>query len=172
MFKGDDMKGLEDMILKYRDSFKLSFDAGWGDTNDMVYHCNALDVIESIGGAAKRYKDSEWDRVAVIAIDDYIASVVEDIKRNDKDIAEEKKSGDTGRYSLFSLYEDHNRQLKTQLERARGAKKKGLNSVLVIGFGDNHGQVCGGDVGMCMDYEGRRIDIDESDFKVITEQNR
>jgi len=49
-------------------------------------------------------------------------------------------------------------------------KSKGLNSVLQIGFGDNHGDVCGGDVGTVMDYEGRHIRINKDDFVVITEK--
>jgi hypothetical protein len=51
-------------------------------------------------------------------------------------------------------------------------KKRGFKTVHIIGFGDNHGEICGGIVGNVMDYAGRHIYIDKDGFIVFTEQNR
>lgn len=39
-------------------------------------------------------------------------------------------------------------------------------------WGDNHGDISGGETGYAMDYEGRRIRINSDDLIVFTEQNR
>lgn len=52
------------------------------------------------------------------------------------------------------------------------AIKNGFRSVFVVGFGDNHGEICGDKIGYLMDYEGRHIRINKPDFIVFTEQNR
>ena len=55
---------------------------------------------------------------------------------------------------------------------AERMKKDGFISAVNIDFGDNHGDVTGNGVGLIMDYEGRCIHINRSDFKVRTFQNR
>lgn len=43
---------------------------------------------------------------------------------------------------------------------------------IIVGFGDNHGDYQGGDLGYIMDYEGRYINVEEVGFRYKTEQNR
>jgi len=52
------------------------------------------------------------------------------------------------------------------------AKRKGFTRLLKVDFGDNNGDISGGNIGTAMDYEGRKIRINTSDFIVFTEQNR
>lgn len=159
------------MIWKYRKYFDLSRDFGWSNSDDCVYSCNAQDVVNAIEGAVERYKDDKYDRLEVVSIDKHIKSLVATIKNNDKEIAEGKEKEEKF-YSCVDIYERYNDQLKLSVKRLRTAKKNGCTSVFVIGFGDNHGEVYGGDVGYCMDYEGRGIHLYEKDFVVLTEQNR
>ena len=166
IFKGKSIKDLGKTIFKYKDYFKLSYDFGWDDNCD-VRHCNAQDVVEAIEGAVERYKDDKWDRPEVLSIDKHIENLVEIIKSNDKEIEDKKKENKP--YGFYGRYND---QLKEHVKKLRAAKKNGCTSVFVIGFGDNHGEVYGGDVGYCMDYEGRGIHLYEKDFVVLTEQNR
>jgi len=65
----------------------------------------------------------------------------------------------------------HNIHLQI-VDRLKRAKSNGATHLIMIEFGDNHGDVCGGLVGNTMDYEGRYIDIDDNDFQVFTIQNR
>lgn len=57
-------------------------------------------------------------------------------------------------------------------DKARRAKE--FDWVLEVGFGDNHGDFSGKDLGVVMDYEGRRIHIVDADrgFYYTTEQDR
>ena len=52
------------------------------------------------------------------------------------------------------------------------AQKQKLNKTLLIGFGDNHGEIRGGDIGYTMDYTGRRTNINNNDLIIFTKQNR
>ena len=63
-------------------------------------------------------------------------------------------------------------KLKGRIKKLKSLEKKGFKYVNEIGFGDNHGDVCGGKVGYAMDYDGRSINLSEDDFVVMTEQNR
>ena len=63
-------------------------------------------------------------------------------------------------------------QHQEEIEKLQVSKKNGLTSVLVIGFGDNDGDISGPGLGSVMDYDGRSININEKDFVVWTEQNR
>jgi hypothetical protein len=170
VFKGDNVKDLSEKILKYKSHFNLSFDTSWPGYDGTQYYCNALDVVEAIENCVvtPKYED---DKVSVCDIDEYIGSLVELIKENDREIEKEKKE-ENKRYNLFDLFYSFNQDLKAKIEKLRGAKKNGLTSVLIIGFGDNNGNISGGDLGYCMDYEGRYISIDEKDFLVLTEQDR
>jgi len=171
VFKGKKVKDLSDTILKYKEHFNLSFDAGWGDSND-IYNCNALDVASAIESCVKSSKKDKWNSVKVISIDDCLKNIIENKKQYSQYIKEEKDKVDKPNYSLTNIYERHNSILEEQLNKLRAAKKRGLTSVINIGFGDNHGDISGGELGNCMDYEGRYISINNNDFIVFTEQNR
>jgi hypothetical protein len=78
----------------------------------------------------------------------------------------------SGSGCFYAFLQERKQELESKLVILKQAEKRGLNTVLVIGFGDHDGDVSGGDVGMAMDYEGRNISIDARDLIVFTEQNR
>ena len=168
VFKGDKIDDLSALIWKYRGHFSLSYDASWNDTNDCVETCNAQDVVEAIEKCAKD-KNDKWNAVKIVSIDDSINQFVDSIKEYDQMI---KDKEDKCSMTLRDFYKQYKREAEEVIDKLNMAKKKGLTSVFVIGFGDNHGQISGGGLGTVMDYEGRDIDIDEKDFVVFTEQNR
>ena len=175
VFKGDKVEDLSNTIMKYKSFFDLSFfDEGWGDNDNTTYTCNAQEVGEAIEKYVKSEPKYEFDKVSVVSIDNHIANLVKEINSNYKYIGEEKEKqkNDPSAWSCIDLWEEHNIDLKNEVNSMRSAKDKGLHSVLVIGFGDNDGQISGGSLGHCMDYEGRYMSIDEDDFMVYTEQNR
>ena len=151
IFKGDTVQDLSKTIQKYGKCFDLEY-MYWDDN---CYSCNAQDVSEAIEAYIDDPKNmlNRHDKVSVILIDDYIEVIIKEIKES------------TG-------YRGYVDDLKKQLVKIQSAKKKGLTSVLNIEFGDNDGDISGGDLGYCMDYEGRYISIDKKDFIVYTEQNR
>jgi len=67
------------------------------------------------------------------------------------------------------IYEAHVRDATDKIRRAGE-----FDWILEVGFGDNHGDFAGGDLGVVMDYEGRRIYIVDADrgFYYTTEQSR
>jgi len=158
-FKGKGIKPLTDMILtKYRNQFKRSYDE---------WHCNAMDVVEAIEHCFEH--GGEWHKVEPVHINKVIeqekfslGQILEEIKRD-----EEKKDDYWKQHNL-----EHKQELEAKIRKLENIKKKGLTTVLIIGFGDNHGEVQGGDLGRAMDYDGRYIDINGADLVVFTEQNR
>lgn len=151
-FKGEGYKPLTDLILtRYDDCFNRSWDE---------YTCTAYDVTRSIKEACL------FGGLKTVSIDNIIYSDKEQIKYLERDIKNSKLDYAKG-YFL-----KHIQELKAKIKKLQTIKKKGLTTVLIIGFGDNSGTVCGGDVGMAMDYDGRDIDINEKDLVIFTEQNR
>jgi len=61
---------------------------------------------------------------------------------------------------------------KEKISYVKKLINKGFNTAIMIGFGDNDGEISGGAVGITMDYEGRGIKMNEPDFVIMTEQNR
>jgi hypothetical protein len=96
------------------------------------------------------------------------------IKNNKDQIAEEevKSMAASGSGCFYTFLQERKQELEKQLDILRKAQERGLNAVIVIGFGDNDGEVSGLDLGIVMDYEGRNISIDAKDLVVFTEQNR
>lgn len=158
-FKGRSVKALSDVILtQYRDRFRLSYDE---------YHCNALDIIEAIERVAQTSGRLK-------TIKEHMEFIKTEIENNESEIAEEGRESmaASGSGCFYTFLQERKQELERQLVIFKQAEKRGLNTVLVIGFGDNDGDVSGGDIGMAMDYEGRNISIDAKDLVVFTEQNR
>jgi len=165
-FKGATIDALYDAIHKYSKHFQLSFDAGWG-YEESIHSCNAQDVIDAIRGACARHSEYEWENITVVPIEDQI----EELRASISEIRKELKKEDE-KPVMRDIYFRHLSDLESHLNKLKSANKKGLTDVAVIGFGDNHGHISGGDVGYAMDYEGRNISIEKDDFMVFTEQNR
>ena len=174
-FKGDSEKELFEGIRKYANHFKLSWDGSYGKT-EWICSCNAEDVIESIKDVVNVSPKYDWLTFKIITVDEAIKGVERDRDWYAKNIEEEKKKNNRRctingltpwdwEQQFFDEAEEHLKALKV-------AKDNGLNSVVVLGFGDNDGHISSGDVGYAMDYEGRNIVINENDFVVFTVQDR
>ena len=157
-FKGEGIKPLCDLILtKYSDQFTCDYDE---------YHCSALEVVRAIRGCFKS------SRIELISVDEVIADNVAYLKRIKKDIKRAKVEPKISWPNEVDHYTNHMFEVEAKIEKMKSIKEKGLTTVLMVGFGDNHGEVCGGRVGNAMDYAGREIGIDNEDLVVFTEQNR
>ena len=157
IFKGDHIQ-LYEALLKRPKLFKLSHVSGWG-RNTHLLTCDTRDVIDAID---RNLNDSLiWNKQKTNNIDEKIAElklVVDDSDGMDREL---------------NHWEVHYIKEKSeQLKKLEKAKRLGLTGVLKIGFGDNHGEVCGGNVGTTMDYEGREIEVNDKDLIIFTEQNR
>ena len=162
-------RGKEDLynlIWKYRDYFSLST-IGWTSS---VFSCNACSVVACIESVVVDNVKDDWKETSVKNIEEEIKNFEECLKETEETIKRAKEDGD--KEWLVDMYKKSKENLIAHCDRLKTAKEKGLNKVLVVEFGDNHGHIQGGDVGNAMDYEGRNIDIDEKDFIVFTEQNR
>lgn len=158
-YKGEGIKPLTDLILtKYRDQFKRSYDE---------WHCNAMDVVEAIERCF--YIKSEWHTIGPVSIDKVILNEKDYLARHLKYMKDRENEKDT--YWLQHDLEAKQR-IEKKINKLNDIKNKGLTTVVIIGFGDNHGEVQGGNLGYAMDYDGRYIDIYEKDLVVFTEQNR
>ncbi|MFA6234136.1 MAG: hypothetical protein WC824_08120 [Bacteroidota bacterium] len=64
--------------------------------------------------------------------------------------------------------------MRTYLDHLRDMirRAKGFDFVMKVDFGDNHGDYQGGNLGNCMDYEGRNIYLVDENLFYTTEQNR
>ena len=161
-FKGKKLKVLTDLILtKYREKFQRNFDE---------WHCNAMDVVRAIEGCINTTKS--YDKVALVSIDKIIEDDMAYIERLEKDIKEAKEKPSTNWSGHRNYLLEDKQNLESKVNKLQKIKKNGLTTVLVIGFGDNDGEVSGGNVGYAMDYDGRSIDINAKDLVVFTEQNR
>ena len=167
-FKGNKIETLYNMILKYRRYFDLSF-SGW---DEYAYTCNASDIVKSIEGLMKNNEKAEWDKIEIMTINDLIEVNKKDIKEMDREIAESKKEKKICGYDSTKWKMEIKQHYADKIETLNRIKKQGPDHAVIIGFGDNDGNISGGDVGNAMDYEGRNIHISEKDFAVFTEQNR
>ena len=159
---------LYDKIRKHGDSFKLSYDRSRGRDPDWAI-CNADSVIKEIQEyVATQDKRQDWEHIKFIKTYDYIDEMTRVIKSEEKWLKENEDEN----LSCINLYEETIIEYKAIVARLNRALRRGLKNVVIIGFGDNHGQICGCHVGLAMDYEGRKIEIEESDFFVFTKQNR
>jgi hypothetical protein len=146
------------MIRKYKYHFYRSY-----DYYDDSFNCTSNDVIKEIESARNK-KDDNY-KIEVRDIDDEINLVkiyIEDNKKCLKESEEEKNA------HFEKIYNEQWRELHSQLTDMEQAKKDGLNKVCVIEFGDGHGHIKGGNVGRAMDYSGRYIKLNKSDFVVFT----
>ena len=156
-FTGDHMEDLFDKIRKYKSHFSLSYLPWDFEDSSIVYDIDAEKVISSIKA------NITDDRI--VHIDKAIKEIKAIIKEEERYLKDSDK--DT-HYSSTAWLQEYQNKLDVILQ----AKQKNIASVIEIDFGDNHGDIKGGEIGTAMDYEGRNIQVDENDFIIITEQHR
>ena len=173
-FKGDKLQTLYEMIVKYSKYFELSMDEPYYfDKSKDTISCDAADVVKSIKAVVKANRKSKWYKIEVISLDDLIRKYQEILDSDTREFEREKKDPKNTNDEWSSIFytQDiaHNKKL---IQKVNRLKEKGLTHCVEIGFGDNHGDICGGDIGNLMDYEGRNISISNNEFAVFTIQNR
>ncbi|MEI6297772.1 MAG: hypothetical protein WCO84_09140 [bacterium] len=151
MWKGDKGK-LRELLEAHASHFNLTYE-GYGQ--DEPYRATSDEVASAILSCLDKTTDAK----------EYAAGQRADAERNQKYVEEENARRPHGG-DWFQGY------VRAAEDRARRADE--FDHVLQVGFGDNHGDFEGGDLGMTMDYEGRFIRIVDADggFYYTTEQNR
>ena len=167
VFNGDSVDDLCKVLEDYKNYFELSFE-NW---DGRMCSCNFEDIKNSLKNVvlpqAPEDKDKYFDVAYPIPIQQEIDNLTEEALT--EGVLTSDYVHDVYLYDLSSSEAAAN--LRKSLIMVNSAEK-GLNRVIKVDFGDNHGHVCGGDVGIAMDYVGRNIEIIEDDLVVITEQNR
>lgn len=75
-------------------------------------------------------------------------------------------------YKFYNENPEYILNEKKNLSILQKAKSDEFKNMILIDFGDNHGDVSGGMSGHTMDYEGRYINIKKEDLIIFTKQNR
>ena len=149
--KGGGVDKVLECIQRHQEKFRLKTDFEFSPE----YSCTADDVCDAIRGLSKK----------LIGVTSLMGEAASDIRQWEED----SKSSDSWTSDFAAEYLAEARERLLDLENLRSL---GFTQALVVGFGDNHGDIEGGNVGNAMDYEGREIRIDDDDFKLRTEQNR
>lgn len=174
IFNGSTTEDLCKVLKEYAGHFKLRFEMFEGD----VYRCTVDDVIEALKNTVIDNPSDEqresWHTVYPISIEEAIQNVDNEIEDSQKEILRLHDEEVDGKDNAWLIkiyrdgqYEDINKQILL-----KEAKSRGLDRVIIIEFGDNHGHIQGGEIGYAMDYEGRYIRINQDDLVVVTDQCR
>ena len=164
-FKGGTLDRLFELMRKYKSHFNLSYHC-YG--NDEGYNIHVEDVISSIEQLG--VTNGIWGfRIITMVdlLDQQTRHLADCIRYNQEDKDRNKDISWRDHY-----YEEEITKVKINIQETKKLIKKSFDTAIIIGFGDNSGDVSGGAVGYTMDYEGRMIRINEPDFVVTTEQNR
>ncbi len=154
MIKGDKMEDVYDLIKKYNQYFDLYY-SSWDDEK---MHCTADNVVKAI---------KEVKNVKLIRIEKFKKDLEEHRERISKELEKEKSKDYLNDWYFKDLMDMMEKEITID-----DTVKSGFKNVLIIGFGDNDGEISGDPIGTTMDYEGRCISINKPDFIVFTEQNR
>jgi len=156
MWKGN-KEDLLRLLQAHQDRFDLSYGFGPDYTNKHVrYEVSHEEVFRAIEGAL-----SECATPAKVYAEERRLEAEDARKHEEEFVARWRDDPISRHYRDAGVRHD---------DFARRADD--FDWVAEIGFGDNHGMFCGGDLGNCMDYEGRDIRIVQDDLYYDTEQNR
>lgn len=160
IFKGDKFD-LYEALLKRKEKFDIIHN----DYQGISYKINVWDVIRAIDSVVRTTPEDLWLLPATRKID----VVLKEHKDNKSYLKEHmtKEEQYTG-----SWYVDSISIVQHRIDLLNKAKSKGLTEVFVLGFGDNSGEISGKGVGAAMDDEGRKINIDDDDLIIFTDQER
>ena len=172
--KGKDIGELYDQIHKYNQYFDLHY---YNCYDNKSLRIGAGDVVDAIQQCDIKERPDYCEPIT-FTIDEHIKDLKSHLERDKKYFQKVVKQMDANpekaknlnscySYALEQVFE-----AEKKIEDFEKLKEDRFTTVHVIGFGDNDGDVCGTDVGVVMDYEGRNIYINKHDFYVVTEQNR
>jgi len=169
IFKGPRcVKSLVSAVWNHRKSFKLSYYLD--ETSN--WSCSCEDIVEDIERCVKKsLGKNEWNSVKVITLGQMISETDEMIKSEERCHKDWMKDHPNDK-SMERIMKANFKELEKKKAKFQDAKKKGFQNVLEMEWGDNHGDVSGGETGYAMDCEGKKIRINSDDLIVFTEQNR
>jgi hypothetical protein len=160
--KTNNPQELFDLITKYHQYFDLQYNENYGDKDDKpIQTITYKDVINSIKSIPKLKSN------CCMSFNDY----VKELTQQNEILIKDLKTMPDNDFSKKYYIEEYQYNMEN-LDRIKKAKLNQLNNIWTIGFGDNHGDVCGYGVGVIMDYEGRNIYINKNDFVVYAKLNR
>jgi hypothetical protein len=142
-FKTPHVKEALNILSKYEDKFDLA-----ADLFGYFVKIDGNDVIDCI----------EENVNSLFSIDDLIF--------------EKRENFDAFKDDYDGIGLQIKREISHQISKLENLKEQGFNYFFSINFGDNEGDIAGGDIGNLMDYEGRHIEIHEEDMIMFTEQDR
>jgi len=164
IFKGN----LYKQLLEHSDAFDVTFIS----YDNSIFRANVHEIIQAIKDLRKVEK---WDRKSSWQYDvkvEKLSEIEKDIKEEIGYIEKEIKENAQKKIGSYSWKYHYLAELKDQLRLVKDARSRKFRRFLRIGFGDNDGDVCAGNLGTAMDYEGRKIKIDDEKLIVFTQQNR
>jgi hypothetical protein len=153
--KGDSIEDLYKLLRKYHKKFDIGFDE---------YKTNAEEIIEAIK-CLEPITKNKWSGYRLNSIADTLFNY----NKRMHEIIEYLKAD---KPFLQEYYITELKDIKDKIEVVKKLRNKGFTTTIMIGFGDNDGDISGGNVGNTMDYEGRYLNIREDDFVIMTDQNR
>ena len=145
IFKGETKEDLYDAIWKNRKDFHL--------VTDDNYSCCAEFLVDAI--------ESNLTIVELGNRVNSIDSIIKDLNKSIADISGYKLDKRTEKVCI----DEYNGYIGKLIH----LKDKGFKTILQISFGDNHGDISGGNVGTTMDYESYHFEnYEKKDLAIIT----
>jgi len=169
IFNGD-REELYKLIRKYGKKFDQSIDYGLDDSEDIRWS-DAGYVIASIDQCITTdEKYDEYRQCKIEPIEKIIKEYEDQVLYWEKSYSKEIQRSKTEKitYDLSKDYKEYAENYREQIKVLKEAELKGLTSFLEIEFGDNHGQICGGNAS-AMDYNRDDLIIKENDLYLLNE---
>ena len=167
VFRGDKIS-LFRALFNHADVFDLTHESFDGSSMSI----NVEDVVRSLNRAIQDLPDTgkrHWLLPEIEPIEHLISRTEHKLATTEN---ERRDSKTGGKVYVVGYFKDYLVGLQNKLKKLKDCQESGFTSGLVVGFGDNHGNISGGTVGTTMDYEGRYININDKDLVIFTEQNR
>jgi hypothetical protein len=164
-FDGQTLQDLFNCMRNHKEKFTTHTKQWDFNIKKYIHHIiNVEDIITSI-------RDATLKENLFIDVNEEIDTIKHFLKQSETELKKEKKKKQKPeRYSLVAFYEEYVNEHKNKIKFLEEIKEKGFK-ILQIEFGDNHGHVCGGTVGCGMDYERKKVEMNENDLIVFTECN-
>lgn len=147
LFKTNDLNEAMRTLRKYKNRFDLAEPEGLYDAN-ISARINGHDVI------------------------DCIEENVDNLYSIDELISERKEEFEAFKDDYHGIGSQIKRELSHIIANLEDVKENGFIYLFTINFGDNEGDISGGEIGNIMDYKGRDVKISECDLVMFTEQDR
>jgi hypothetical protein len=168
LFKGNQRTDLFEKMVKYGDKFKL-YNEYHGSGGDYI---DVWDLIKELDPILSSTKEDPWYLPGPTETSKLLEKLEDELKHTKETLKEElkneKENPDKG-WKSSNWTKDSLVDIEARLKKVKAAVECGLDHYVEVSFGDNDGMICGGKLGVTMDYSGRDIDLNQRDFKVMVE---